>query len=125
QLPRARAVEEGGIDAAYALVERRMRGHERREVSPDGLTEAEVPEVLRVAGVEYRSLLVLQDLPQRPGNAVGIARELHAGRIGEELALARDRRLDERAEEDPDVADDEEREAHEGDLVAVLVAPPP
>jgi enterobactin synthetase component D len=42
---------------------------------------------------------VVADLPERTRDAVGVARVLHGGRVGEELALAADRSLDQAPEQ--------------------------
>ena len=53
---------------------------------------------------------IFTSAPRKPGR---VARELHGRRIGERFAAARDGRLNQPAEEQPDVADDENRERRE------------
>ena len=55
---------------------------------------------------------------ERARDALGVARELHRGGVGEELALARHRRLDQPAEEEAGVADDQQGGADEHDAAA-------
>ena len=51
------------------------------------------------------------DFFQRAGDAAGIARELHGRGVGQKFALAADGGLDEPAEKNADVADDQQRKA--------------
>src|SRR3982750_769551 len=62
------------------------------------------------------------DLLQGPGDALRIARELHGGGVGQELALTRDSSLDEISEHQSDEAQDHEDEADRQKVKAAVVA---
>src|SRR5512137_1338760 len=65
------------------------------------------------------------DLAQRAADAVGVARELDRAGVGEELALARNGRLDQPSEEHADVTEDPQGDPGQrdhGDAAAVVTA---
>src|SRR6185369_5955931 len=99
------------VDAPDALRDRRVRGEQAREPHAYRLAEEHVRDLLGVAAGDIRAGGGGADLVERAGDAIGVARELHARGVGEEFALARHRRLDEARGEEPDVTDEEEREA--------------
>src|SRR5207237_7617789 len=92
---------EARVHAPDALIERRMGIEEAGEAHLDALAEEEVRHLLRIAALDQRAAARRADLVERAGDALGVARELHARGVGEELALARHRCLDEPREEKP------------------------
>ena len=62
------------------------------------------------------------NLLERAGQAGRVARELHRRGVGEELALAADGGLDEAAEEDADPANQDQRQAEQGQRILVLTS---
>ena len=77
-------------------------------------------------GLEGRAQSEAADFLQRAGDARRVARELDRGRVSEELALPRDGRLDQPAEEVADVTDDQQRNPGQqdpGDHAAGALAP--
>ena len=81
----------------------------------DAVAEEQVARLLGVRAGEARARAEAADLAQRAGEPERVAGELCRGGVGEELALARHRALDQSREEDADVADDQQREAEQED----------
>src|SRR6185503_5759723 len=79
----------------------------------DPLAEEHMRHVLGMAVGDQGAGRRRADLVERSSDAVRIARELHAGGVGEELALARGRGLDEAREKEADITDQQQREAAE------------
>ena len=100
---------ERGIDPADPLDQRRMGGEGPQEMA-DGVAEEQVARLLGLGGVDARPLGQGADLLEGAGDPVRIARELHGRRVGQELALAAHRGLDQVAEEDADIAQHVERQ---------------
>src|SRR5690606_23805270 len=113
------------VDAADALLERRVRGEQAGEPGPEPAREVEVAQLLRPWVLDARPRTQRADLLQRARNAVGIPGELYGRRIGQELALPRGRRLDQLAEQHADVAEDDERQPdqHGVRAASALLAP--
>ena len=78
----------------------------RREGTREPLGEQHVRDLLGIR-VRAASRAERADLLQRARQALRVARELHGGGVGEQLALPRDRGLDQPAEEQADVAERE------------------
>ena len=79
--------------------DRRMGVHQARRARLELLDRVREVHVLRAAVGDLEDLLVGADLGQRPLEAVGVAGQLDGRRIGEVLALAADRELDEAADD--------------------------
>ncbi len=101
---------ERGIDPTDSLDERGMGGEHPKEMA-DGVAEEQVTRLLGLGAADAGTLGQRADLLERPGDPVRIARELDGRGIRQELALAAHRRLDQVAEEHPDIAQHVQRQA--------------
>ncbi len=79
-----------------------MGGEDLQEMA-DGVAEEQVAGLLGLGSTDARTLGECTDLLEGSGDPVRIARELHGRRVGQELALAAHRGLDQVAEEHPDI----------------------
>lgn len=103
------------IDGADAFRERRVGGPEAGQTGAKTLGEEEVADGGGFAGLETGAEGVAADFFQGAGDALGVARELDGGGVGEVFTLSRHGGLDDAAEEIADVADEEEGETGEDD----------
>ena len=120
---------ERGVDPPDSLDQGRMGRQQAEQFvhAPDGLAEEHVARLFGVGVFNARPLGQGTDLFQGTGNAVGIPRELHRRRVGQELALARHGRLDHVGEKNAHVADHVQRQADQGERIeplAVVISRP-
>ena len=98
-----------------------MGREHRREVH--ARPEQHVADFLDLGIVDLRTIRQATDLLQRPGQPLGLARELNRRGIREELARPRHARLDPAPEEHADVADDHHRECDQENRHRALAVP--
>ena len=113
---------EAGVNGADAFRQGRMRVHEVEERFAHAVAEEHVAGFLGMGRLELRAEAQAADLLERAGQARRVARELHRGGVGEELALAADGGLDEPAKQDADPADHQQRQPEQGQRILVLAA---
>ncbi len=101
-----------------------MGGEEIEDRTGEGVAEEHVADLVGVGIPDPRALGQPPDLLQGAGQGGGVAGELHAGGVGEELPLAGDSGLDDIAQQHAEVAQDVERQADEevgGAIVAAAI----
>ena len=112
------------IDPCDALFERRVGGEkiEVRHTRERGahfaifaVGKKQVARLLRVRAHDDGAFRESPNLLERAANPVRVARELHRRGVGEKFPLARDRALDDSAEENAEIADDDEQEPEKRD----------
>ena len=113
---------EARVNGADALRQRRMRVHQVEERFAHAVAEEHVAGFLGVRRLKLRAEAQAADLLERAGQARRVARELHRRGVGEKLALAADRGLDEPAEEHADPANHDQRQPEQRQRVLVFAA---
>src|SRR6266550_5038437 len=113
-------------EAVDPVERRRMRREEAARSLLELLDRVREVHVLRRAVGDFEDLLVLRDLRERSLETVGIPRQLDRRRVGQVLALAVDRELDEsgcdRGEDREDDRDDEHDRLEAAATTSIVVA---
>ena len=97
------------------VFQRRMGGEEALEEIVDTLGEVGMAQLLGVGMAHQRAFAVTADLLERPGDALGLAGELDRRGVGQVFALAAHGGLDDVAEKDAHIAQDQQPQPHEHD----------
>ena len=116
----ARALQLGRVEVGSSTLirssKRRVGGEQRADRAP--APNSMWPTSSRFGLSQLRARLQAADLLQRAGDAAGLPGELHRRGVGQVLALPGHRGLDEPADEHPDPAGHEQRDADERQRVA-------
>jgi hypothetical protein len=93
-----RIAAEQRLDRAHSVGDGRVGREPGRERVRERVGEEQVARFTRLRMADPAAAVQPADLGERAGDAPRVARELHGRGVGEELALARHRRLDEARE---------------------------